>query len=71
VISPPNSRHSEARNSHIASFVDRRPVDVYSMGVWMSDIAHSATEGSSAQPVSPTTITSAPAATSHQEYRTP
>src|SRR5262245_33063753 len=34
-------------------------------------IAQSATEGSSAHPVNPTTMTTAPAATSHHEYRTP
>ena len=53
-MSAPNSKHSEERNSHIASLVCGRPV-VVSCSSWLcviatSAIRYSATEGSSAQP---------------------
>ena len=78
VIKAPKSRHSDPRNSHIASFVLGRPVLVCSStctgrAAWaaVSAMAQSATEGSSAQPVNPITRISAPAPTSHHEYMTP
>ena len=68
-MSAPNRRHSELRNSHIASFVFGSPVLVSCSPCAIGGVGHqpsSATEGSIAQANRPTTITRAPAPTSHQ-----